>query len=1101
MRVIADLHIHSRFSRATSPRLTLPHLDRWARIKGINLVGCGDCTHPTWLSEIQEQLDEAEQGFFTLKEAVRRAFDAETALAEELSKPRDAQAMPRFTLTGEISTIYKQGDKTRKVHHVVILPDFRAAARFQTALERCGNITSDGRPILGIDSRELLSLLLEADERALLIPAHIWTPWFSAMGAKSGFDSIDECYGDLAPHICAIETGLSSNPPMNWAVRSLDRFSIISNSDAHSPQKLGREATVFEMEMSFPALIEALHTDSRGGRVSATIEFFPQEGKYHYAGHRKCGVFIAPEENGEGLCPVCGKRVTAGVMNRVMELADGVVDETAPCPPPPDTVGSNRRPYYSLIPLREILGELLDTGASSKKVDAAYNWLIENAGTELSLLMDNPLADLETLQCPDVSGELLAVALGRMREGQVSIKPGYDGEYGVIRAFPPRKSDEAEFFDIPPKQNTPTKTKRRAIVKTHLMPVENMVEKIEKKAFVLSAEQEQAVLYEGSHALIIAGPGSGKTATLAACIARLLPRNAAPTEGEGGGILALSFTVKAAFELRERILKTAGDTGADTAGITTATFHSFCAALLREHYEAALIPADFKILNDTERDSLLRELCIGAGRVRGEGLGKYIENRKRFLLVPGEDTLFAGACADDVTATLIHLADEWGLPPVKPDEERLYGAYRECLRSGGGLDFDDLVSDAARLLAHNPAVLAQCRARFRAIFVDEYQDVNFAQYALIRLLVPGGQSGRKLWVIGDPNQAIYAFRGSDKRFIDRFLTDYPDAAYFHLSESFRCAAPIINAAVHLVTETAATDSALLRGAPRTAQLFRAEYPTEKSEAEGIARRLARLMGGTTFFAIDSGVVTDSDLAADGEAYVDPDECVILLRTLSLAPPFAKALMDHGIPFRLGNEKPWWEEEPVNSLIAFLRDNAAAPLSPAEYIQAAWKKLAADKAIKIRRGINAEAAVERLIALSRFFDTLPAFLAMLLVKNTPPGGEAPERGGVAIMTMHASKGLEFDHVFVAGLEEGLMPFTLYETETLTAERLNEEKRLLYVAMTRARHGLYFSYAKKRTLQGKALEREKSRFFDNIDSFIPQLSLPERRKPREAQLSLF
>jgi PHP family Zn ribbon phosphoesterase len=267
MRIVADLHLHSRFSRATSPRLDSAHLDRWGRIKGIGLLGTGDCTHPRWLAELREQLVEAEEGLYVLKEGIRAAFDGGPAGVEELPRAQGAAGEAvRFVLTGELSTIYKSGGRTRKVHHLVLLPDFRAAAAFQIRLERAGNISSDGRPILGVDSRDLLAMLLDTDDRALLIPAHIWTPWFSALGAQSGFDSIEECYGDLASRIPAVETGLSSNPPMNWALSSLDKFSIISNSDAHSPDKLGREATIFDMEKSYPSLAAALwRGGGRGG--------------------------------------------------------------------------------------------------------------------------------------------------------------------------------------------------------------------------------------------------------------------------------------------------------------------------------------------------------------------------------------------------------------------------------------------------------------------------------------------------------------------------------------------------------------------------------------------------------------------------------------------------------------------------------------------------------------------------------------------------------------------------------------------------------------------------------------------------------------------
>jgi uncharacterized protein (TIGR00375 family) len=330
----------------------------------------------------------------------------------------------RFVLTGEISTIYKKGDKTRKVHHLVLLSGFAGAERFQAALGKRGNIVSDGRPILGLDSRDLLEVLLEADDRAVLVPAHIWTPWFSALGAKSGFDSIDECYGDLAGRITAIETGLSSNPPMNWALSSLDRFNIISNSDAHSPDKLGREATVFAVpDVSFEALRSAL----AGGGIVETLEFFPQEGKYHVDGHRKCGAWLGGEGAGAvEKCPVCGKPWTPGVMGRVRELADRPVSDAGQ-----PSGGANQKSYRSLVPLKEIIGEVLGVGPASKKVTSAYDALVgTDAGwSELGLLMDVPLAEIAA------RNEAVALAIGNMRAGKVSVTPGYDGEYGQVRCL------------------------------------------------------------------------------------------------------------------------------------------------------------------------------------------------------------------------------------------------------------------------------------------------------------------------------------------------------------------------------------------------------------------------------------------------------------------------------------------------------------------------------------------------------------------------------------------------------------------------------------------------------------------------------------------
>ncbi|GHT66870.1 DNA helicase [Spirochaetia bacterium] len=1095
MRIIADLHIHSHYSRATSPKLTPPYLDRWARIKGIDLVGTGDCTHPRWLGELRENLDDAEEGFYTLKEKIRSNFDAGPALTEVIPRPgttallREADGIPRFVLTGEISTIYKRGDKTRKVHHVIILPDFRAAAAFQTALERVGNITSDGRPILGIDSHDLLSLLLEADERSILIPAHIWTPWFSALGAKSGFDSIEECYRDLSPFIPAIETGLSSNPPMNWAVSGLDRFSIISNSDAHSPEKLGREATLFEMDISYPSFKAALKTG-----ILSTIEFFPQEGKYHYDGHRKCGVFLSPEEtaaSSNGLCPVCGKPLTRGVMGRVLELADRPVNETELCPA--ECAETNKRPYHSLIPLREILGELLGTGSASKKVDAAYGNFIEKAGSEFSILMNMGAGEIEKLKNPAISGELLAEAIGRMRSGEVTISPGYDGEYGVIRVFPAGKApadknegalfgDDAAAGEDLFRQVPPVIPKQKPVQKKqNRKPQEESAEVHNPTTFVPDPDQEKALSHEGRITIIIAGPGTGKTALLASRISNLINSGTAPSS-----ILALSFTVKAAAELRDRISGRDVAMQNSTTVPTTATFHSLCCLILREQKLNAGIPDDFKIISETERDQILRELCSVENKDiakkirpqgRPQGLEKYIEERKRFLLLPGETVPnFSGAAG-----FLSSLAEETGLKKIDPGMEVLYGQYRNHLRESGMLDFDDLLSGTVRLLASRDEILRAYRERFRFIFVDEYQDINFAQYALIRLLVPGSAEpdaadSPALWVIGDPNQAIYGFRGSDKRFIDRFQQDYPDARRFELTRSFRCAAPIINAAGQLTGTS-------LRGEAKPVDLFRSEYPTEKSEAEGIARRIAALVGGTSFFALDSN-------AADNGGTAAPEDCAVLIRAGALAEPIIKALKDHGIPFDLTGEEPWWEDEPVKPLIDLLREKQNFSSSPMTEIKDAWELL--DKKKEMPE------PVKRLIGLAEMFENVSTLIDALSYSGAE-GLPAINRSGVRVMTIHASKGLEFDHVFVAGLEEGILPFTIYD-ESVTNDRIEEERRILYVAMTRARKGLNLSWTRSRNFRGRILSSGPSRFLEKLEKIIPLL---QDRHPvkKDPQMKLF
>ncbi len=411
----ADLHIHSKYSRATSKSCNLEELAQWAQKKGLSVISTGDFTHPAWFSEIKEKLVSDGNGAYRLKPEIEKHI-----------LPAGSQV--RFILSVEISTIYKKGDKTRKVHHVVFAPDIETAGNFRSKLDAIGNINSDGRPILGVDSRDLLEIALESGKDTFLIPAHIWTPWFSVLGSKSGFDSIDECYGDLAGHIFAAETGLSSDPEMNWTVSSLDKYRLVSNSDAHSPSKLAREATVFDTEPDYYSILKALKT---GDGYVGTVEFFPEEGKYHEDGHRKCNICLTPEETEKynGLCPVCGKPLTIGVLNRVNELADRKTGEFIP-----QTAGK----VFSLVPLQEILAEICGVGVQSKKVVFEYENLIQKLGSELSILQDVPLDEISKVHSP-----LLAEGISRLRKGQVIKHAGYDGEYGVIRLF-----DEDEITQI-----------------------------------------------------------------------------------------------------------------------------------------------------------------------------------------------------------------------------------------------------------------------------------------------------------------------------------------------------------------------------------------------------------------------------------------------------------------------------------------------------------------------------------------------------------------------------------------------------------------------------------------------------------------------------
>lgn len=411
----ADLHTHSRHSRATSPTCTPEGLCRWAQLKGVTVCGSGDCTHPAWLAELKEKLAESAPGLY----AMRPAF-AEVASRDV---PLSCRATVHFMVTGEISSVYRRDGKVRKVHSLVLLPSLEAAARLNVRLARCGNILSDGRPTLGLDPRDLLEILLETDPRAALVPAHIWTPWFSVLGSKSGFDSLAECFGDLTPHVFAAETGLSSDAPMNHRIRGLDGIALVANSDLHSPSNLGRNANLFRGRPSYEALLNGLRAhdpDVCGG----TVHLFPEEGKYHLDGHRSCGVRMSPDASMrvDNLCPACGKPLTIGVLHRIVELERRERDAGAPR----DARGAAWLPHRHVVPLAEILSQRLGAAPQSKRVAEAYRGLLDAHGPELHLLLD---ADEATLAAAGETGALIA----QMRAGRVVREGGYDGLYGTVR--------------------------------------------------------------------------------------------------------------------------------------------------------------------------------------------------------------------------------------------------------------------------------------------------------------------------------------------------------------------------------------------------------------------------------------------------------------------------------------------------------------------------------------------------------------------------------------------------------------------------------------------------------------------------------------------
>ena len=687
MRFTADLHVHSKYSRATSRDLDLEHLAAAARVKGVDLVATGDFTHPAWRAELGEKLVPAEPGLFRL------AGGIEEEVARLLPGAASA-ADVRFMLSVEISTIYKKGDRTRKIHHLIYAPDFPTIDRISARLARIGNIASDGRPILGLDSHDLLEIVLESGEGAYLVPAHIWTPWFAALGAQSGFDSIGECYGDLAPEIFAVETGLSSDPAMNWRLSALDRYRLVSNSDAHSPGKLGREATIFESPLDYMAIRRALET---GEGYVGTVEFFPEEGKYHLDGHRACKARLWPEEtlrNG-GRCPVCGGKITIGVLHRIEGLADRSEAEALP----PATAGE----IASLVPLPEVLGELAGTGPGSKRVAASYDRLTASLGPELAILQSAPLEEIARAH-----SSLLAEGIARMRRGEVIREAGYDGEYGVIRLFAPSELADREaggfLFTVAPSPAAPPAEARPLPPAAPVgdRPVgDRNARDLPAIAEGLDAAQRAAVTAPLGPLLIVAGPGSGKTRTLTRRIAHLVAAGAVPA----AAVLAITFTRRAAGEMRERLGPLLGPLA---HSVHIHTFHSLGLAILRAHPEAAGLLPGFRIAAEEEQLALVAE-AAGVASGKAANLLAVLSRAKR-----------TGAAPDAEAAALL-------------------ARYQAALAARNAVDFDDLVGRALGALEKDPGFVETYRARFRFIAVDEFQDLDETQVPAASSACSAGQ--------------------------------------------------------------------------------------------------------------------------------------------------------------------------------------------------------------------------------------------------------------------------------------------------------------------------------------------------------------------------
>jgi len=1143
MKFIADLHVHSRFSRATAKNLDLENLYIAAQLKGIAVVGTGDFTHPGWLAEIKTKLVPTHDGLLKLRPDIAGQCD--------LKIPPSCRNQVRFVLTTEISNIYKKNDRTRKNHNLLILKDIEYVERLNSKLDAIGNISSDGRPILGLDARDLLERVLEIDEKALFIPAHIWTPWFSLFGSKSGFELVEECFEDLSPFIFAVETGLSSDPAMNWRVKNLDHLTLVSNSDAHSPLNLGREANLFETDLTYSGLIEAIKTgDPR--QFLGTYEFYPEEGKYHWDGHRRCKIRCRPEESRawKGVCPACGKPLTLGVLYRVEELADRPEKERP----------QKSRPYFSTIPLADILGEILQVGVKTKTVQKHYFSILEKMGPEFEVLHTLDIQAIEKYGLP-----LLGEAVFRMRNKEVVILPGYDGEFGQIKIFNPEErarlsGQKGLFSDTRPKrERQPPRLQNGLKGRAPVKNKPNRTPPKKKDAIRLNPEQLRAVEYGEGPLLIVAGPGTGKTHTLASRIARLICEKKVPARA----VLAITFTNKAAQEMRERLVLM---TAEEKALPLVTTFHALGYRILSDCVKGP----SRAVVADEDRKILLKE-ALRLAKTKGhtltaplESIHKQIISAKQQLRGPDDNLKSVAADLDEKAFAAV------------------YRSYQDILDLQRLYDYEDLLFVLIQLLQADEPLRHTYQRKFRYIFVDEYQDINYAQHRLINMLA---QPQENICVIGDPRQSIYGFRGSTARYFEKFVLDYPRAATISLSLNYRSAPTIVDASLQVVSKEAFAGSGLniqfnpeekafytlrsdasARGAKTISIL---ETASEAAEAVAVGKTIEKLIGGTGFHYMDFGG-SDANARQPNQSFSD---FAVLYRTAAQSRVLAETFKKAGIPFQLVSRENYFLQKGVAEIISLYRivENIA---SLADFERArgikylglskntldAFKNRLMDKRqsldkvlanagqfdvpglkrtghrrleafvnkIKTLRAATRDMTADRkLTYLSDTADVTgttkaqpqaaAAFDYLLeLARKSGPGGPdfitglaletdtdlyMPESEKVSLMTMHASKGLEFPVVFIVGCEDGLVPLSRGGPDGVD---LAEERRLFYVAMTRAKERLYLSHARKRTIYGRLSKRRPSPFIDDVDEKLRKLEADDFKKGTERhrrQLELF
>ena len=1159
MYFFVDLHVHSKHSRATSRDLDLEHLSIWARRKGIHVVGTGDFTHPTWRAELQSKLVPAEDGLFRLTPEI------EATLFEKDPTLQDVPPT-RFFLTAEVNNIFRTQDGLHKIQSILTVPSFEIASQLCEQLAQHGDLFADGRPTLDLSGQQLLEYVI-SHPQSYLIPSHIWSPWFSLFSPRGGVDNIQDCFGDLSTHIFALDSGISADPLMSRRLSSLDAYTLVAASDAHSPSRLGRKVNRFETTLSYKAIFDAIK-EGPGHHFLGTYETHPAAAKYYYDGHRACRECYEPQEtlHRKYICAACKKPVTLGVLHQVEQRADRTLTQAEQLAPP----------FRYILPLEDLLAELLELSPKAKKVQRHYFQLIYRYGPELPLLMERSLDDIDYNELP-----LFREALARLRQGDIHITPGFDGRPGLIEIFHQDETKQAQqtlfphsaiphtarqmtLFDFlappapapaphipqldlftpptpppqtslplpPPEETTPTPSEKPSPVPPSpsspipeppqteeeswtpstdskpLFPSQRNARQI-RKAFAkyvlppakqllspLNIEQRAPVKHWGSPMLIASGPGTGKTYTLTTRIAYLTAsRRLHPTH-----ILAFTSTNKSARQMAERLDELVGL----YRGVTIGTFHRFCLNLLQDEEYA------YRLIGEAERMILMRELSqhqLSSTQQR-QYLDKISKYKQKSLL-PDQ------------------LEDE-------DDEQfvKLYQAYERTLHQEELYDLEDLLLQSIQLLEQDPSLCHQLQLRFRSIHVDDYQDINEAQYRLLRLLV---SPENDLCVAGDADQSIFGFRGGAPTYLRHFEQDFSfagrPARRFTLWRNYRSPECVIDISQQVIASQSnqhrIIQTSIFSGLSNITYLHTED---EHTEARYIAEQIQQLISPST-----------EDEVSTETSYTLADIAILYSSNQQL-PPIQKELKRQGIPYRIAQPISIPEKLPELRLFLALLRYFSPPhgdwlalyeifctwphlsemtfpqiqalrsqhphLTPDDCLAHApeWFALGpklSQEAKKLRELIRSMRASIQTASAKEFLEQHLSQMEDMLDERWVPGKETRillyERAAatpffsdflqhllleedpdpyiqpaarLSLRSLTAAKGTEYPVVFLPGCEESFIP------PSDSPEEEAEHRRLFYVGMTRTKSKLYLSHVKHRQLDGERQSRSPSRYIQEV-----------------------